>query len=58
MSISDVGPVEGRGERLDDAELLNREALAGYRRVLGDDHPSTLISMQNLAELLAHHRKV
>jgi tetratricopeptide (TPR) repeat protein len=29
---------------------LQEKALAGYRRVLGDDHPATLASMSHLAE--------
>ena len=28
---------------------LQERTLAGYRRVLGDDHPNTLTSMNNLA---------
>src|SRR6266508_3164222 len=32
------------------ALTLQEEALVGYRRVLGDDHPNTLNSMNNLAE--------
>jgi Tetratricopeptide repeat len=31
------------------ARELEEQALAGYRRVLGDDHPSTLRAMDNLA---------
>ena len=29
---------------------LQEQTLAGYRRVLGDDHPDTLTVMNNLAE--------
>ena len=37
----------------DDAALgLYREALSGQRRVLGDSHPSTLLSAGNLGSLL------
>jgi tetratricopeptide (TPR) repeat protein len=31
------------------AIAMQEQALAGYRRVLGDDHPDTLVSMNNLA---------
>jgi hypothetical protein len=34
---------------LDGARMLLEQALAGRRRVLGDDHPATLTSMNNLA---------
>ena len=37
----------------DDAALgLYREALSGQRQVLGDSHPSTLLSAGNLGSLL------
>jgi tetratricopeptide (TPR) repeat protein len=38
--------------KLGDAEPLYREALAGRRRTLGDEHPSTLTSIFNFAGLL------
>ena len=38
--------------KLGDAEPLYREALAGKRRTLGDEHPSTLNSIFNFAGLL------
>jgi hypothetical protein len=34
------------------ARELHEEALAGYRRILGDDHPYTLWSISNLAATL------
>ncbi len=37
-------------------DLYLREALEGYRRVLGDDHQSTLISTSNLALVLVETR--
>ena len=41
----------------DDAALgLYREALEGQRRVLGDSHPSTLLSAGNLGSLLLQVR--
>jgi non-specific serine/threonine protein kinase/serine/threonine-protein kinase len=38
--------------KLDAAEPLYREALEGRRRKLGDEHPSTLTSINNLSALL------
>ena len=38
--------------KLGDAEPLDREALAGCRRTLGDEHPDTLGSIYNFAGLL------
>jgi len=38
--------------KLDVAESLLREALEGRRRVVGNEHPATLVSMNNLAGLL------
>ena len=41
----------------DDAALgLYREALSGQRQVLGDSHPSTLLSAGNLGSLLLQVR--
>jgi hypothetical protein len=34
---------------LQGARDLHEQTLAGYRRVLGDDHPDTITSMNNLA---------
>jgi non-specific serine/threonine protein kinase/serine/threonine-protein kinase len=39
--------------RLAEAERYYREALEGRRRVLGDDHPRTLQSLNNMGGLLA-----
>ena len=36
---------------------MYREALDGYRRELGDAHPKTLTSINNLAVLLKDRRK-
>jgi tetratricopeptide (TPR) repeat protein len=35
-----------------EAEELYRQALAARQRILGKDHPDTLMSMKNLADLL------
>lgn len=43
--------------KLEDAEPLCVEALAGCRRVLGDSHPSTLAAISNLASLLSARGK-
>ena len=37
---------------LEAAGRLHHEAVAGFRQVLGDDHPDTLRSMTNLGEVL------
>ena len=37
--------------RLPEAEAYYREALKGLRRVLGDDHPATLLSINNMGLL-------
>ena len=39
------------------AEPYCREAMEGYRRVLGDDHPDTLVSMGTLGAVLADLRR-
>ena len=44
--------------RLNKAELLFREALAGRRATLGPKHPNTLASMSNLALLLKAQGKL
>ena len=38
--------------KLEEAEVLSRRALEGNARVLGVNHPSTLLSMYNLAFFL------
>jgi hypothetical protein len=38
--------------KLGEAEPLFREALEGSRRTLGDAHPQTLVSINNMAHLL------
>jgi tetratricopeptide (TPR) repeat protein len=37
--------------KLDEAEVYYTEALEGFRRVLGNEHPYTLYSINDLAEL-------
>jgi hypothetical protein len=43
--------------RLAEAEPLYREALEKRRRVLGEDHPHTLVSLGNMGILLARQGK-
>ena len=42
----------GSQGKYDDAEKLNREALEIRKTVLGEEHPSTLTSINNLASVL------
>jgi tetratricopeptide (TPR) repeat protein len=44
--------------RLDEAEPLFREAMESRRRMLGEEHPSTLISINNMGTLLYRQRKL
>ena len=59
---STSAPEFGEARRLleqgkyDEAEVMNRRALAGYEKVLGKDHPSTLKSVYSLAYLI-HRQK-
>ncbi len=46
-----MGTLEGRGKP-DEAEPLHLDALLGRRKVLGDAHPDTLGSINNLAVFL------
>jgi hypothetical protein len=39
-------------DRYGDAEAMSRQALQGLEKVLGLEHPRTLISVSNLAEVL------
>jgi hypothetical protein len=43
-TLRELGDLEG-------AHVLHDQALAGRRRVLGDDHPDTLQSTNNLAAI-------
>ncbi len=43
-------PVHDQG-RYDEAEPLNLETLEVKKRVLGEEHPDTLLSMNNIADL-------
>ncbi len=45
-----TGRLQAQG-KLAEAEPYFREALEGNRRVLGDDHPNTLIIIKNLIAL-------
>ncbi|XRB16584.1 EF-hand domain-containing protein [Pseudoscourfieldia marina] len=50
--LMDVAELLRQQGKYDDAEPLHREALDGRRRELGDAHPDTLMSINNLALLL------
>ena len=50
--MNQVGRMLQEQGRLGEAEVVYRRALEGRERVLGADHPSTLISVNNLGELL------
>ena len=45
-------------DKLAEAEALYREALAGRRKVLGDEHPETLESVRSLAGVLREQGKL
>jgi hypothetical protein len=41
-----------RQGRYEEVELMNRQALEGYEKELGVNHPDTLTSVSNLASVL------
>ena len=45
-------------QRFDEAEPLLREAVAGFREVLGEEHPDTLVAEANLEALLQVPKRV
>nr|OQO30934.1 hypothetical protein B0A51_04161 [Rachicladosporium sp. CCFEE 5018] len=54
-SLSDLAAVLRYQGKYEAAETMNRQALEGYKKVLGKEHPSTLTSVYCLAYLL--HQK-
>ena len=44
--------------KLGEAEPLHREALSALRRTLCDEHPATLLSINNLTGVLADQGKL
>ncbi len=50
--MSNMGLLLQNQGKLDKALPYHREALAGQRHVLGDDHPNTLTSINNMGFLL------
>ena len=50
-SINNLGLLQAQG-KLDEAELLLKEALEALLATLGDKHPDTLTSIGNLGVLL------
>ena len=51
-TINNLGGLLYAQGRLDEAQPLLEEALAGYRAALGEAHPDTLVSINNLGRLL------
>ena len=56
--INNLGLLLHEQGDLDSAEALLREALEGCRETLGDRHPNTLTSINNLGLLLQDHRAI
>jgi hypothetical protein len=48
-SINNLAVDLSQQGRYEEAEALDRQALAGRQRVLGAEHPDTLMSLNNLA---------
>ncbi|XRB00898.1 kinesin light chain 3 [Pycnococcus provasolii] len=55
--LADVANLLENQGKYADAELLYRESLDGFRRELGDTHPNTLASIDNLANSLNQQGK-
>src|SRR5690606_31308873 len=53
MAVNNIGLLRQAQGRFTEAEAIHREALAGYRRVLGDDHPFTIQRFSNVATAMA-----
>jgi hypothetical protein len=52
-SISNLGnTLSGQG-KYKQAEVMHRQALEGYKEVLGHEHPYTLTSVSNLSNILS-----
>jgi tetratricopeptide (TPR) repeat protein len=55
--MNDLAGLYGQQGRYDQAEPLFVKTLEVRRRALGEEHPDTLLSMRNLAELLRAEKK-
>jgi len=44
--------------RLRDAEMMYKRAMAGYKKALGPEHPSTLNTVTNLGNLYRHRGRL
>jgi tetratricopeptide (TPR) repeat protein len=53
-----MGSLLRKQDKLTEAEPFFRESLEKHRRILGDDHPNTLVSMNNMGSLLEAQGKV
>jgi tetratricopeptide (TPR) repeat protein len=54
--MGELGETLDKEGRYAEAETLERETAAVQRRVLGTDHPGTLVSMNRLARALSHRQ--
>jgi eukaryotic-like serine/threonine-protein kinase len=54
-ALVNLAAIHRRQARIDQAELLLREALEHRRRTLGPDHPLTAVTMARLGGLLSEH---
>jgi hypothetical protein len=50
--MNNLALVLSEQEQYSEAEALHRQTLELYKRILGEQHPSTLISINNLASVL------
>jgi serine/threonine-protein kinase len=51
-TLSNLGALYARAERFEDAARVQAEAVALFRRALGDDHPSTAFGLSNYGSTL------
>ena len=56
-SVGDLAAQLRNQGKHDEAEAMNRRALDGYEKVLGEEHPYTLTSVSNLASVLRDQGK-
>ncbi|MEQ8766680.1 MAG: tetratricopeptide repeat protein, partial [Planctomycetota bacterium] len=56
-ATNNLGTLNVRLNRLDEAERLYRQSLAGLRRTFGDWHPNTISNVENIAGLLSRRQQ-